>query len=52
MLKFCVLCTNRRNGGQCELLIEANDAEHAAEQVAESRPHYMIKRIWAKPALA
>jgi len=45
MTTFSILCTNSRNGGQCELSIQAADVEGAKQIVAETRPHYIIKRI-------
>lgn len=44
MKMFSVLCTNTRNGGQCELLIEAESAFLARYHVTSTRPHYIIKK--------
>jgi hypothetical protein len=46
MITFSVLCTNSRNGGQCELVIDANHAVEAEQHVKDSRPHYIIKKVW------
>jgi hypothetical protein len=45
MTSYSILCTNSRNGGQCELLIDAASPEQATQHVADSRPHYIIKTI-------
>jgi hypothetical protein len=44
MTSFSILCTNSRNGGQHELLIDAATAAEAEQQVSVTRPHYIIKR--------
>jgi hypothetical protein len=45
MNSFSILCTNSRNGGQCELLIEAATTADAEKHVLATRPYYIIKRI-------
>jgi len=45
MTSYSILCTNSRNGGQRELLIDAASPEQAQQHVADSRPHYIIKTI-------
>ena len=46
MIAFSILCTNSRNGGQTELLIEAANAADAEQHVLRSRPHFIIKKTW------
>lgn len=46
MISFSILCTNSRNGGQHELLVDANNAVEAEQYVNASRPHYIVKRVW------
>ena len=46
MIAFSILCTNSRNGGQTELLIEAANAADAEQHVLHSRPHFIIKKTW------
>ena len=45
MINFSILCTNTRNGGQHELVIEAANQADAIAKVAVIRPHYIVKRI-------
>ena len=45
MTNFSILCTNTRNGGQHELVIEAANQSEAIAKVAVIRPHYIVKRI-------
>ena len=45
MIRFSILCTNSRNGGQHELLIEAESHYDAEQHVLLTRPHYIVKRI-------
>lgn len=45
MTSYSILCTNSRNGGQRELLIDAASPELAQKHVEDSRPHYIIKTI-------
>jgi len=45
MANFSILCTNTRNGGQHELVIEAANKSEAIAKVAVIRPHYIVKRI-------
>ena len=45
MTSYSILCTNPRHGGQRELLVDAVSPEQAQQHVADSRPHYIIKRI-------
>ena len=45
MTNFSILCTNTRNGGQHELVIEAANKSEAIAKVAVIRPHYIVKRI-------
>jgi hypothetical protein len=49
MPRYSVLVTNSRNGGQLELLIETPAATSSEawiyESLAETKPHYIIKRI-------
>jgi hypothetical protein len=46
MISFSVLVTNSRNGGQHELLVDANNAVEAEQHVNASRPHYIVKKVW------
>ena len=45
MTTFSILCTNSRNGGQTELVIEAPTLAAAEQHVLSTRPHFIIKRI-------
>lgn len=45
MTSYSILCTNSRNGGQRELLIDAASPKLAQKHVEDSRPHYIIKAI-------
>jgi hypothetical protein len=45
MIHFSILCTNARNGGQHELLIEAESQYDAEQHVLLTRPHYIVKRV-------
>lgn len=45
MIRFSILCTNTRNGGQHELLIEAESQYNAEQHVLLTRPHYIVKRV-------
>jgi hypothetical protein len=49
MIAFSILCTNSRNGGQHELLIEAENVADAEQHVLRSRPHFIIKKTWIAP---
>jgi len=49
MIAFSILCTNSRNGGQHELLIEAENAADAEQHVLRTRPHFIIKKTWIAP---
>lgn len=44
MFTFSILCTNSRNGGQTELVIEAPTLAAAEQHVLSTRPHFIIKR--------
>jgi hypothetical protein len=44
MTTFSILCTNSRNGGQTELVIEAPTLAAAEQHVLSTRPHFIIKR--------
>lgn len=46
MIAFSILCTNSRNGGQHELLIEAVNAAEAEKHVLLTRPHFIVKKTW------
>ena len=45
LISFSILCTNSQNGGQTELLIEAENATQAAAHVVATRPHFIVKKI-------
>ena len=47
MIAFSILCTNSRNGGQTELLIEAANAADAERHVRCTRPHFIVKTTHA-----
>lgn len=47
MIVFSILCTNSRNGGQTELLIEAANAPDAERHVFRTRPHFIVKTTHA-----
>jgi hypothetical protein len=45
MIRFSILCTTSRNGGQHELLIDAESQWDAEQHVLLTRPHYIVKRV-------